>query len=51
MFVIEVVNTVPQTVQRHGVYSPVYDTMHYREPLKSFNDFLRAIAMIVQKTT
>ena len=28
--------TVLQTVQRHGVYSAAYDTVHYKEPLKSF---------------
>ena len=28
--------TVFQTVQRHGVYSAAYDTVHYKEPLKSF---------------
>ena len=25
-----------QTVQRHGVYSAAYGTVHYKEPLKSF---------------
>ena len=25
-----------QTVQRNGVYSAVYGTVHYKEPLKSF---------------
>ena len=28
--------TVLQTVQRNGVYSAVYGTVHYKEPLKSF---------------
>ena len=28
--------TVRQTVQRHGVYSAAYGTVHYKEPLKSF---------------
>ena len=28
--------TVLQTVQRHGVYNAAYDTVHYKEPLKSF---------------
>ena len=28
--------TVLQTVQRHGVYSAVYGSVHYKEPLKSF---------------
>ena len=28
--------TVLQTVQRHGVYSADYGTVHYKEPLKSF---------------
>ena len=28
--------TVLQTVQRPGVYSGVYGTVHYKEPLKSF---------------
>ena len=28
--------TVLQNVQRHGVYSAAYGTMHYKEPLKSF---------------
>ena len=28
--------TVLQTVQSHGVYSAAYGTMHYKEPLKSF---------------
>ena len=26
--------TLLQTVQRHGVYSTVYGTVHYKEPLK-----------------
>ena len=54
--------TVPQTVQRHGVYSAAYGTVHYKEPLKSFEirvghesrlraSFCRDIAMIVQKAT
>ena len=28
--------TVLQTVQRYGVYSAAYGTVHYREPSKSF---------------
>ena len=28
--------TVLQTVKRHGVYSAPYGTVHYKEPLKSF---------------
>ena len=28
--------TVLQTVQRHEVYSAAYGTVHYKEPLKSF---------------
>ena len=28
--------TVLQTVQRHGVYSAACGTVHYKEPLKSF---------------
>ena len=28
--------TVLKTVQRHGVYSAAYGTVHYKEPLKSF---------------
>ena len=40
--------TVLQTVQRHGVYSDAYGTLHYKEPLKWF---CRYIAMIVQKAT
>ena len=28
--------TVLQAVQRHGMYSAVYGTVHYKEPLKSF---------------
>ena len=28
--------TVLQTVQRHGVYSAAYGTVHYTDPLKSF---------------
>ena len=50
--------TVLQTVQRHGVCSDVYGTMHYEEPLKLFDKsralvpfFFRDIAMIVQKAT
>ena len=27
---------VLQTVQRHGVYRAAYDTVHYKEPLKTF---------------
>ena len=30
------VHTVLQTVQRHVVYSAAYGTVHYKEPLKSF---------------
>ena len=47
-----------QTVQRHGVYSAAYGTVHYKEPLKSFEirvghipGFCRDAAMIVQKAT
>ena len=29
--------TVLQTVQRPGVYSAAYGTVHYKEPLKSFD--------------
>ena len=29
--------TVLQTVQRHGVCSDVYGTVHYKEPLKLFD--------------
>ena len=36
IFVIVVVHTVPQTVQRPGVYSAAYGTLNYKEPLKSF---------------
>ena len=28
--------TVLQTVKRHGVYSAAYGTVHYKEPVKSF---------------
>ena len=28
--------TVLQTVQKPGVYSAAYGTVHYKEPLKSF---------------
>ena len=28
--------TVLLTAQRHGVYSAAYGTVHYKEPLKSF---------------
>ena len=28
--------TVLQTVQRHGVYSAAYGTVHYKDPFKSF---------------
>ena len=28
--------TVLQTVQKHGVYSAAYGTVHYKGPLKSF---------------
>ena len=28
--------TVLQTVQMYGVYSAAYGTVHYKEPLKSF---------------
>ena len=57
-------NTSPvlETVQRHGVYSTVYGTVHYKEHLKWFEirvghsprfgfPFCRDIAMIVQKAT
>ena len=50
--------TVFQTVQKPGVYSAAYGTVHYKEPLKSFGirvghipGFLLSIAMIVQKAT
>ena len=36
MYVIVVVHAVIQTVQKPGVYSAEYDTVHYKEPLKSF---------------
>ena len=36
------VYTMLQTVQRHGVSSTVYGTVHFKEPLKSF-DKSRAI--------
>ena len=36
IFVIVVVHTVLQTFQKHGVYSAAYGTVHYKEPLKSF---------------
>ena len=36
ILVIVVVHTVLQTVQMPGVYSAVYGTVHYKEPLKSF---------------
>ena len=45
---------VLQTVQMPGVCSAVYDTVHYKDPLKSFykrKAFCRDIAMIVQKAT
>ena len=52
---------VLQTVQMPRVRSVVYDTVHYKEPLKSFDksrvyfrhraSFCREIAMIVQKAT
>ena len=29
--------TVLQTVQRHGVCSDIYGTVHYKEPLKLYN--------------
>ena len=29
--------TVFQTVQSHGVCSAIYGTVHYKEPLKSFD--------------
>ena len=29
-------HTVLQTVERHGVYSAAYATVHYKEHLKSF---------------
>ena len=31
--------TVLQTVQRHGVYSAVYGTVHYKEPLNMLKSF------------
>ena len=34
--------TVLQTVQRPGVYSAGYGTVHYKEPLKSFENKSRA---------
>ena len=37
MFVIESAHTVLQTVLRSGVYNAVYDTLHYKEALKSFD--------------
>ena len=52
--------TVFQTVQRHGVYSAAYGTVHYKEPLKSFEirvghspgfGLPSDIAMIVQKAS
>ena len=51
--------TVFQTVQRHRVYSSAYGTVHYKEPLKSFEIRvghslafgLHYVAMIVQKAT
>ena len=52
--------TVLQTVQRPGMYSAAYGTVHYKEPSKSFEirvghspgfGFCRDIAMIVQKAT
>ena len=50
---------VLQTVQRHGVYSAAYATVHYKEPLKSFQITVENspgfgfhnITMIVQKAT
>ena len=33
---IVVAYTVFQTVERHGVYSAAYGTVHYKEPLKTF---------------
>ena len=56
--------TVLQTVQKHGVYSASCGTVHYKEPLKSFEISVGHspgfglpsvatgdIAMIVQKAT
>ena len=50
--------TLLQTVQRNGVCSDVYGTVHYKEPLKLFDkighivpSFFHDIAMIVQKAT
>ena len=38
--------TVPQTIQRHGVHSVVYGTVHYKEPLKSFEIIIIIIIII-----
>ena len=43
--------TVLQTVQRHGVYSDSSGTVHYKEPLKSFEIRVGHSPMIVQKAT
>ena len=62
MFGIQVVHmpiyTELQAVRNHGVCSAVYDTVHYKEPFKSFDksrvqsrlraSFCRDIAMVVQ---
>ena len=44
---------VLQTVQRPGLCNVVYSSVHYKEPLQSFDRayFCRDIAMIVQKAT
>ena len=36
IFNLECGGTMLQTVQRSGVYSAAYGTVHYEEPLKSF---------------
>ena len=53
--------TVLQTIQRPGVNSAAYGTVHYKEPLKSFDKsraksrhracFCRDIVIIVQRAT
>ena len=50
--------TVLQTVKRPGVYSAACGTVHYKDPLKSFEirvghrvSFCRDNTMIVQKAT
>ena len=59
--IFEIVVVHMQSVQRHGVCSAVYATVHYREPLKSFEKsraysrlralFCRDITIIVRKVT